>query len=181
MRNRGKQNLVKTGAINNNGMKYKDMNLTRFFSEYLTHHSERTKGLNATDIALACYGALNEVDADLNLADVIYDMRSDFEYIYKVIEKLAGDIIKNESSDKRNQRKQTPNDEYYTIPEAASVYNITQQAIRKACKEKRLPYKDGCGKNKYLIRKADIDLYMSHAKGKTMLTDIQREGVVKSA
>ncbi len=156
-------------------MKYKDMNLTRFFSEYLTHHSERTKGLNATDITLACYGALNEVDADLNLADVIYDMRSDFEYIYKVIEKLARDIIKNESTDKRIQRKRTPNDEYYTIPEAASVYNISQQAIRKACNERRLPYKEGIGKNKYLISKADIELYMTHVKRKTMLIDFQGE------
>ena len=162
-------------------MKYKDKNLTRFFSEYLTHHSECTEELNATDITLACYGALNEVDADLNLADVIYDMRSDFEYIYKVIEKLARDIIKNESSDKRNHRKSTPNDEYYTIPEAASFYNISQQAIRKACNEKRLPYKEGSGKNKYLIRKADIELYMSHAKGKTMPIDFKEDRAVKSA
>lgn len=161
-------------------MKYKDNNLTRFFSEYLTHYSERTNELNATDITMACYGALNEVDADINLAEVIFDMRSDFEYMYKVLDDIARRTFKNESTDKRNQSKPTP-DDYYTIPEAASVYNISQQAIRKACKAKRLPYKEGSGKNKYLIRKADIELYMSHAKGKTMLIDIQGEKAVQSA
>lgn len=166
---------------NYNGMKYKDNNLTRFFSEYLTHYSGRTNELNATDITLACWGALNEVDTEINLAEVVADMLSDFQYICIVIDNLARSICKNESSDKRNQIKSTSNDDYYTIPEVACAYPISQQAIRKACKEKRLPYKNGCGKNKYLIRKADIDLYMSHAKGKTMLTDIQREGVVKSA
>ncbi len=130
---------------------------------------------------LACYGALNEVDVDINLAKVIVDMRSDFEYIYKVIDNLARSIYKNESSDKRNQRKPASNDEYYTIPEIERAYSISQQAIRKACKEKRIPYKEGRGKNKYLIRKTDVELYMSHAKGKTMLIDIQEEGVVKSA
>ena len=62
--------------------------------------------------------------------------------------------------------KPTIGNEYYTIPEVATHYSISQQAIRKACKEKRLPYKESSGKNKYLISKADMELYISHAKGK---------------
>lgn len=147
-------------------MKQKDNNLTQFFTEYLTQRSDRTKELTATNITLACYGALNETNSDLNLAEVIFNMRTDFEYILNVIDTLARDIAKNTSNNSRNHSKSAEDCEYYTIPEATSIYPISQQAIRKACIEKRLPYKEGRGKNKYLIRKADIEIYIAHAKGK---------------
>ena len=147
-------------------MKHRENNLTQFFTEYLTHRSECKNELTATDITLACYGALNEVDASLSLSEVIFNMRTDFEYILKVIDNLARGIVKNIDYENKNQSKPTIGNEYYAIPEVATLYPISQQAIRKACKEKRLPYKEGRGKNKYLISKSDMELYMSHAKGK---------------
>ena len=147
-------------------MKQRENNLTQFFTEYLTHRSERKNELTATDITLACYGALNEVDASLSLSEVFFTMRTDFEYILKVIDSLARSVVKNIDNENKNQSKPFIGNEYYAIPEVATLYPISQQAIRKACKEKRLPYKEGRGKNKYLISKADMELYMSHAKGK---------------
>ena len=147
-------------------MKHREKNLTQFFTEYLTLRSERNNELTATDITLACYGALNEVDASLSLPEAFTNMRTDFEYILKVIDNLARSTIKNMDNENKNQSKPTIGNEYYTIPEVATHYSISQQAIRKACKEKRLPYKESSGKNKYLISKADMELYISHAKGK---------------
>ena len=48
----------------------------------------------------------------------------------------------------------------------ASQYDITEQAIRRACKEERLPFEKGTGKIKYLIKKEDAIKYMQSAKGK---------------
>jgi predicted DNA-binding transcriptional regulator AlpA len=101
------------------------------------------------------------------MAEVVFNMRNDLEYIYKVIDDLARSINKNSNAyDNVKQRKSATTLEYLTIPEIQSIYGISQQAIRKACNEGRLPYKEGIGKNKYLITKADAKLYMAHAKGK---------------
>jgi len=147
-------------------MKHRENNLTQFFTNYLTHRLVHKAVLNATNITIACYGALSEIDESLNIAEVVYNLRTDFEYIFKVIDSISRDIVKNENKNGVNQRKPIESIEYYTIPEIASIYNISQQAIRKACNESRVSYKEGRGKNKYLICKADIELYMAHAKGK---------------
>ena len=116
---------------------------------------------------MACYGALNDTDCSLNMAEVILNMRNDLEYIYKVIDNLARSINKNANAyDNVKQRKSATTLEYLTIPEIQSIYSISQQAIRKACNEGRLPYKEGVGKNKYLIAKTDADLYVAHSKSK---------------
>lgn len=141
----------------------RENNLTQFFTDYLNNKSE----LTAINITMACYSALNNTDSNLNLAEVVFNMRNDLEYIYKVIDDLARSINKNSNAyDNVKQRKSATTLEYLTIPEIQSIYGISQQAIRKACNEGRLPYKEGIGKNKYLITKADAKLYMAHAKGK---------------
>ena len=146
-------------------MAHKDNNLTKFFTEYLTQCSKNKAALNATNVTLACYGALNEVDANLNLAEVIFDMRNDFEYIFNIIDSIARNITKS-NYESKEQRKSSTDLEYLTIPEVHAIYGISQQAIRKACNEGRIPYKEGQGKNKYLITKADMELYMSRSKVK---------------
>lgn len=144
-------------------MKHKESNLTQFFTDYLNNRSE----LTATNITMACYGALNDTDCSLNMAEVILNMRNDLEYIYKVIDNLARSINKKSNAyDNVKQRKSATTLEYLTIPEIQSFYSISQQAIRKACNEGRLPYKEGVGKNKYLIAKTDADLYVAHSKSK---------------
>ena len=147
-------------------MKQKDNNLTQFFTEYLTQRIGSKSQLNATSITMACYSALNNVDSDVNLAEALFNMRTDFEYIYGVIDGLARTVTRDTRYTKADKQVA---EGYYTIAEVASIYPISSQAVRKACREGRLPYKDGTGKNKYLIGTADIDLYMKHAKGKSNL------------
>lgn len=150
-------------------MIHKDNNLTQFFTDYLNNRSE----LNATNITMACFSALNGIDDSLNVAEVVFNMRNDFEYINKVIDSLARSINKNNVNyENTKQRKSATSLEYLTIPEIHSIYAISQQAIRKACKEGRIPFKEGLGKNKYLITKTDIETYMAHAKGKASNTKI---------
>ena len=143
-------------------MTNRENNLTQFFTDYLNNKSE----LNATNILMACYSALNVIDDSLNLAEVVFNMRNDFEYINKVIDDLARSINKSGNYERIKQRKSASSWECLTIPEIHSLYGISQQAVRKACKEGRLPFKEGFGKNKYLIAKVDIELYMVHAKNK---------------
>ena len=141
----------------------KEYNLTQFFTDYLNNKSE----LNATNIKMACYSALNDIDSSLNVAEVVFNMRNDFEYINKVIDDLARSINKSEKCYERDVKKKSATSlEYLTIPEIQSNYSISQQAIRKACNEGRLPFKEGTGKNKYLIAKSDAELYVAHSKSK---------------
>ena len=142
-------------------MKHKENNLTQFFTDYLNNKSE----LTATNITMACYSALNDTDCSLNMAEVVFNMRNDLEYIYKVIDDLARNINKKSKEHANtDQRQSIEATECLPIPEVHSLYSISEQAIRKACIEGRLPFKEGKGKNKYMIAKADIDLYMAHSK-----------------
>ena len=142
-------------------MTNRDTNLTQFFTDYLNNKSE----LTAINITMACYSALNNTDSSLNMAEVVFNMRNDFEYINKVIDDLARTINKNcNAYENTKQRKSAATLELLTIPEIHSIYGISQQAIRKACNEGRLPFKGGLGKNKYLIAKTDIDLYYKTSK-----------------
>lgn len=146
-------------------MSNSECNLTHFFTDYLNNKSE----LNATNIKMACYSALNGIDSSLNVAEVVFNMRNDFEYIKNVIDDLARSFnIKTSYYHGKEQKKSATSLEYLTIPEIQSIYSISQQAIRKACNEGRLPYKEGIGKNKYLITKADAELYVAHSKSKNI-------------
>lgn len=146
-------------------MTHRENNLTQFFTEYLSTRIGAKSELNAINIIMACYSALNSIDSSLNVAEVVFDMRNDFEYIYMVIDNLARNLNKKEKDyDKRSKSESV--EDYYTIPEIQGVYGISQQAIRKACNEGRLPFKEGQGKNKYLIQKADIDTYIVHSRRK---------------
>ncbi len=148
-------------------MSNKESNYTQFFTDYLSTRLDNRSELNATNIMMACYSALNDIDNSLNMAEVVFNMRNDFEYIYKVIDDLARSInINYNNYDSTKQRKSATTLEYLTIPEIRSIYGISQQAIRKACVNGRLPYQEGTGKNKYLITKADAELYVAHSKRK---------------
>lgn len=145
----------------------KESNLTQFFTEYLSKRLGAQAELNATNITIACYSALNGIDDSLNVAKVVFDMRKDFDNIYKVIDNIARNIIKNCTVNENvKQGESDKTQEYLTIPEIHSIYGISQQAIRKACTEKRIPFKEGHGKNKYLIAKADIEMYVKCSKHK---------------
>lgn len=143
-------------------MTHRDNNLTQFFTEYLNIRLGRKSELTHTNITMACCSALNGIENSFNIAEVVLDMRNDLENIYKVVDDLARNINnKNKSYERNNQGKPS---EHLTIPEIHSIFGISQQAIRKACTEKRLPFIEGKGKNKYLISKADAEKYMKHAR-----------------
>ena len=76
----------------------KGNNLTQFFTEYLSKRLGAQAELNATNIRMACYSALNGIDDSLNVAEVVFNMRNDFEYIYKVIDDIARSINKNSNA-----------------------------------------------------------------------------------
>ena len=147
-------------------MKQKDNNLTQFFSEYLKFTLENEGKFNVNNITMACYGALNELDTCYNIAEVSLNMRNDMEIVLMAIEKIAKDTNKQQRIDTQNNNSAIKGDSKYTIPEIEKEYHISGQAIRKACKEGRLSYEKGYGKNKYLISKNDIMTYMVSAKGK---------------
>lgn len=142
-------------------MTHQENNLTQFFSDILNNKSD----LNYTNITVAVFTAIGGLDSSLNIAEAIFDMCNNFEYINKVLDDLARQLNKK-SKEHANTEQRQPIEatEYLTIPEVHSLYSISQQAIRKACIEGRLPFKEGKGKNKYIIAKADIDLYMANAK-----------------
>ena len=146
-------------------MTKQESNLTQFFTEYLSKRLGAQAELNATNITIACYSALNGIDDSLNVAEVVFDMRNDFEYIYKVIDDLARNLNKK-NNDNIKQSESDKTQGYLTIPEIHSIYGISQQAMRKACVEKRISYREGTGKNKYLITKADVEMYVKCSKHK---------------
>ena len=146
-------------------MKQRDNNLTKFFCEYLTQRVESKAHLSASSITMACYSAMNELDTDINIAEVVSDMRSDFDYILEVLDNMARGLFKEQKISKSGRQADKPG-ELYTINEIACLYPISSQAIRQACRNGRLSYTPGYGKDKYLISKPDIELYMKHAKGK---------------
>lgn len=151
----------------------KENNLTQFFTEYLSKRLGAQVELNTTNITMACYSALNGIDDSLSVAEVVFEMRNDFECIYKVIDNLARDINKNINVyDRTKQRKSATTLELLTIPEIHCIYGISQQAMRKACVEKRISYREGTGKNKYLITKADVEMYVKCSKHKHKETAI---------
>ena len=83
-------------------MSNSECNLTQFFTDYLNNKSE----LNATNIKMACYSALNGIDSSLNVAEVVFNMRNGLEYITKVIDDLARSLnIKTSSYDGKEQKK----------------------------------------------------------------------------
>ena len=147
-------------------MTHQENKLTQFFSDILNNKSD----LNYTNITVAVFTAIGGLDSSLNIAEVVFNMRNDIEYIYKVIDDLARSINKKSKEDAHTEQRQPIEaTEYLTIPEIQSVYSISQQAIRKACNEGRLRFKEGMGKNKYLIAKTDADLYLAHSKNKHKL------------
>ena len=146
-------------------MTYKETNLTEFFKEYLTRCIKGNLELSAINITLAFYSALNELDKEIDLAEVMVKLNSDFEYMSKTLDNLTRKTFKEWRYEKIKEDPNKKESHYYTVPEISTIYHISQVAIRKACICGRLPYKLNVGrKNKYIICKADIEQYMTHAK-----------------
>ena len=144
-------------------MIYKETNLTKLFKE-LAIHSDYSQ-LDDNNITMACYSAINEMEDKHCISDVIFKMSMALQTITRVVNELAS---KTKKADKARMRTcDSDNMDYCTVCDLLKLHtNISGEAIRKACKEGRLNFKQGKGKNKYLIKKSDFDTYIMSAKGK---------------
>ena len=111
----------------------RDNNLTNSFHEYLNYASSNNN-LSDNTITMSIYGALNEMDEDENIVKLLENMIHDYEHIGMVLTIVAKDICKNQKYELINHRKNA-NDKIFTPQEIAATYPISEQAIRKACKE----------------------------------------------
>ncbi len=142
----------------------KNINLIDSFSKYLDFALNKVE-LNDIEITMSVYGALVGMDTEEDMAELMPKMVLDYEHIVKVLTQITKDMEKSRKIESINQ-KNLLKDKWVTSKEAAEIYDISEQAIRKACREGRLSYEKGTGKIKYLIKKEDIAKYMQSAKGK---------------
>ena len=153
-------------------MLYKDSNLTKLFKE-LAENLDYLQ-LDYNNIAMACFSAINELDNNQCISDVVCNMSMALQKIIDVVNELA---TRTKKADKiRVHPRNTDDKDYCTVPDLTNIYtNISGEAIRKACKEGRLQHKKGTGKNKYLIKKSDFETYIKSAKGKNAKNNISLE------
>jgi hypothetical protein len=147
-------------------MTNRDINLTTSFAEYLNIASN-IEEISETNITMSFYSALNELNVDIDPLIIAQKMIMDYERISEVITTIVKEMGKNAKIESIKQKKLLT-DKWVTSKEATEIYDISEQAIRKACREGRLSYEKGTGKNKYLIKKEDIAMYMQSAKGKSI-------------
>ena len=146
-------------------MTNRDINLTTSFAEYLNIASN-IEEISETNITMSFYSALNELNVDIDPLIIAQKMIMDYERISEVITTIVKEMGKNAKIESIKQKKLLT-DKWVTSKEATEIYDISEQAIRKACREGRLSYEKGTGKIKYLIKKEDIAKYMQSAKGKS--------------
>ena len=146
-------------------MTNRDINLTTSFAEYLNIASN-IEEISETNITMSFYSALNELNVDIDPLIIAQKMIMDYERISEVITTIVKEMGKNAKIESIKQKKLLT-EKWVTSKEATEIYDISEQAIRKACREGRLSYEKGTGKIKYLIKKEDIAKYMQSAKGKS--------------
>lgn len=146
-------------------MTNRDINLTASFAEYLNIASN-IEEISETSITMSFYSALNELNVDIDPLIIAEKMILDYERISEVITTIVKEMGKNAKIGTIKQKKLLT-EKWVTSKEATEIYDISEQAIRKACREGRLSYEKGTGKIKYLIKKEDIAKYMQSAKGKS--------------
>jgi excisionase family DNA binding protein len=145
-------------------MTNRDNNLTASFAEYLKIASN-IEEISDNNITMSIYGALNDMDSGEDTIRLIYKMIIDYEHIVNVLTPIVNNMEKSRKIENINRNKNA-DDIKITPQEMACQFGISEQAIRKACREKRIPFEKGTGKIKYLIKKEDAMKYMQSAKGK---------------
>lgn len=147
-------------------MTNRDNNLTNSFNEYLNYASGNIN-LSDNTIKMSIYGALNERDKNESPGSLLQKMIFDYEHIGMVLTAVAKEFYKDEKKIKIRERIDVDDKKTLSPQEISVKYHISEQAIRKACKEGRLPFEKGKGKTKYLIQECDAYNYMQTAKGKS--------------
>jgi len=145
----------------NEELTHGDSKLVDFFESYFIYHKAHpNEPLDTTEIMMAFYRALSGLDSKYSTKEYILSIKSDFDIISKVIEKIAYQAHKDIRSNEGIHDKYSVTEVYYTVPDIEARWVITGTAVRKAITEKRLRAKEISGKkSKYQILKADFENY----------------------
>ena len=145
-----------------NKQTHADSRLTELFGSYFIYHKAHLdEPLNdETEITMAFYAALSGLDTEYSSKKFILSIKSDFDIISRVLEKIANQAHKDIRSKEGIRDKHSISETYYTVPEIEARWVITGTAVRKAIREQRLRSKEVNGrKNKYQILRADFERY----------------------
>ena len=140
---------------------HRDSKLVDFFVSYFVYHKTHpNEPLDTTEIMTAFYTALSGFDKKYSTKEYILSIKSDFDVISKVLEKIAYQAHKDIRSGEGIRDKYSDTEVYYTVPDIQARWVISGTAVRKAVTEQRLRAKEVSGrKSKYLILKADFESY----------------------
>ena len=140
---------------------HRDSKLVDFFVSYFVYHKTHpNEPLDTTEIMTAFYTALSGLDKKYSTKEYILSIKSDFDVISKVLEKIANQAHKDIRSGEGIRDKYSDTEVYYTVPDIQARWVISGTAVRRAITEQRLRAKEVSGrKSKYLILKADFESY----------------------
>ena len=140
---------------------HRDSKLVDFFVSYFVYHKTHpNEPLDTTEIMTAFYTALSGLDKKYSTKEYILSIKSDFDVISKVLEKIANQAHKDIRSGEGIRDKYSDTEVYYTVPDIEARWVISGTAVRRAITEQRLRAKEVSGrKSKYLILKADFESY----------------------
>lgn len=138
-----------------------DSDLAKFFRAYMIYHKQNPNAvLDYTEINIALSSALSGLDEKYSTKEFILSIKSDFEIISRVLEKIAYQANKDIRSSEGIRDKYSVSDTYYTVPEIEARWVISGTAVRKAITEGRLRAKEEKGvKSKYRVLKEDFENY----------------------
>ena len=138
-----------------------DSDLARFFRAYMIYHKQNPDAvLDYTEISMALGHALYGLDEHYSTKEFILSIKSDFEIISNVLEKIACQANKDIRSSEGIRDKYSVTEVYYTVPDIEGKWIISGTAVRKAITEGRLRAKEVSGKkSKYQILKEDFENY----------------------
>lgn len=139
--------------------------LADFFRSYFVYHKNHLDEpiSDETEIIIAFYAALSGLDAKYSTKEFILSIKSDFDIIARVLEKIANQAHKDIRSKEGVRDKYSITETYFTVPEIVARWSISGEAVRKAIKEQRLRAKENSGRKcKYLILKADFESYATN-------------------
>ncbi len=140
---------------------YADSELSEFFRSYMIYHKMNPDNvLDYTEINVALSSALSGLDMKYSTKEFILSIKSDFDTISKVLEKIANQANKDLRSSEGIRDKYSITEVYYTVPDIEARWVISGTAVRKAITEGRLKAKEIKGrKSKYDIYKEDFENY----------------------
>ena len=119
---------------------HSDENLTDCFVTYLIYKKETEhKEIEGMDLEMAIMTALGGLDKEYSSGEYLMNMKADFERIALKLEEMAKRLYKEQAKSEGKRDKLEMTDvRYYSVFEVAQYHHVTEEAVRKAIREKRL-------------------------------------------